>query len=82
MGESPIDPLSIYILDLIYICKQVHACTYNQIGAICDILLQTHINFPRFLPIFPDILERLSHLAPIYLPLSPETTKYTSPLTV
>jgi hypothetical protein len=31
-----------------------------------DILLQTHINFPRFLPIFPDFLERLSHLAPIY----------------
>jgi hypothetical protein len=23
-------------------------------------------NFPRFLPIFPDFLERLSHLAPIY----------------
>jgi hypothetical protein len=30
------------------------------------LLLQTHINFPRFLPIFPDFLERLSHLAPIY----------------
>jgi hypothetical protein len=29
-------------------------------------LLQTHINFPRFLPIFPDSLERLSHLTPIY----------------
>jgi hypothetical protein len=29
-------------------------------------LLQTYINFPRFLPIFPDFLERLSHLAPIY----------------
>ena len=29
------------------------------------IVLQTHINFPRFLPIFPDFLERLSHLAPI-----------------
>jgi hypothetical protein len=29
-------------------------------------LLQTHINFPRFLPIFPDFLEQLSHLAPIY----------------
>jgi hypothetical protein len=29
-------------------------------------VLQTHINFPRFLPIFPDFLERLSHLAPIY----------------
>jgi hypothetical protein len=29
------------------------------------LLLQTHINFPRFLPIFPDFLERLSHLAPI-----------------
>jgi hypothetical protein len=29
-------------------------------------LLQTHINFPIFLPIFPDFLERLSHLAPIY----------------
>jgi hypothetical protein len=29
-------------------------------------LLQTYINFPRFLPIFPDLLERLSHLAPIY----------------
>ena len=28
--------------------------------------LQTHINFPRFLPIFPDFLEQLSHLAPIY----------------
>jgi hypothetical protein len=31
-----------------------------------EILLQTHINFPRFLPIFPGFLERLSHLAPIY----------------
>jgi hypothetical protein len=30
------------------------------------IVLQTHINFSRFLPIFPDFLERLSHLAPIY----------------
>jgi hypothetical protein len=29
-------------------------------------VLQTHINFPRFSPIFPDFLERLSHLAPIY----------------
>jgi hypothetical protein len=29
------------------------------------LVLQTHINFPRFLPIFPDFLERLSHLAPI-----------------
>ena len=29
-------------------------------------VLQTHINFPRFLPIFPDFLEQLSHLAPIY----------------
>jgi hypothetical protein len=31
-----------------------------------NLLLQTHINFPRFLPIFPDFLEGLSHLAPIY----------------
>jgi hypothetical protein len=31
-----------------------------------EYLLQTHINFPIFLPIFPDFLERLSHLAPIY----------------
>jgi hypothetical protein len=30
------------------------------------IVLQTYINFPRFLPILPDFLERLSHLAPIY----------------
>jgi hypothetical protein len=30
------------------------------------IVLQTHINFARFLPIFPGFLERLSHLAPIY----------------
>jgi hypothetical protein len=37
-----------------------------QIQAQPGILLQTHINFPRFLPIFPDFLERLSHLAPIY----------------
>ena len=29
-------------------------------------VLQTHIKFPRFLPIFPDFLEQLSHLAPIY----------------
>jgi hypothetical protein len=29
-------------------------------------LLQTHINFPRFLSICPDFLEQLSHLAPIY----------------
>jgi hypothetical protein len=34
--------------------------------AIQMLLLQTHINFPRFLPIFPGFLERLSHLAPIY----------------
>ena len=46
------------------------------------IVFQTHINFPRFLLIFPDFLERLSHLAPIYWPLSPETTKCSSPLTV
>ena len=31
------------------------------------LLLQIHINFPRFLPIFPDFLEWLSHLAPMYL---------------
>ena len=31
-----------------------------------EIVLQTHINFPRFLPIFSDFLEQLSHLAPIY----------------
>ena len=30
------------------------------------LMLQTHINFPRFLPISPDFLEQLSHLAPIY----------------
>jgi hypothetical protein len=30
-------------------------------------LLQTHINFPRFLPIFPDFLERLSHFSPYLL---------------
>jgi hypothetical protein len=30
------------------------------------VVLQTHINFPRFLPIFPDFLERLSQLAPTY----------------
>jgi hypothetical protein len=35
-------------------------------GTRRDKVLQTHINFPRFLPIFPDCLERLSHLAPIY----------------
>jgi hypothetical protein len=29
-------------------------------------LLLTYINFPRFLPIFPDFLEQLSHSAPIY----------------
>jgi hypothetical protein len=33
---------------------------------IVRLLLQTHINFPKFLLIFPDFLERLSHLAPIY----------------
>jgi hypothetical protein len=31
------------------------------------IVLQTHINFPRFLPIFPDFLERLSHFCPYLL---------------
>jgi hypothetical protein len=30
------------------------------------LVLQTYLNFPRFLPIFPDFLEQLSHLAPIY----------------
>jgi hypothetical protein len=30
-------------------------------------LLQTHIIFPRFLPISPDFLEQLSHLAHIYI---------------
>jgi hypothetical protein len=29
-------------------------------------LLQTYINFPRFLPIFSAFLERLLHSAPIY----------------
>ena len=29
-------------------------------------VLQIHINFPRFLPIFPYFLEQLLHLAPIY----------------
>jgi hypothetical protein len=38
----------------------------DEVGACRGELLQTHINFPRFLPIFPDFLERLSHLAPIY----------------
>jgi hypothetical protein len=36
------------------------------VSKFLPVLLQTHINFPRFLPIFPDFLERLSHLAPIY----------------
>jgi hypothetical protein len=45
--------------------------TPSAVGAIrkpsmlSQFVLQTHINFPRFLPIFPDFLERLSHLAPI-----------------
>jgi hypothetical protein len=38
------------------------AIKYN----ISDHLLQTHIKFSRFLPIFPDFLEQLSHVAPIY----------------
>jgi hypothetical protein len=38
------------------------ACTLQNAWTV----LQTHIYFPRFLPIFPDFLERLSHLAPIY----------------
>ena len=47
------------------------------------IVLQTHINFPKFLPIFSDFLEWLSHLAPIcILTLSSKTTKCSSPLTV
>jgi hypothetical protein len=33
---------------------------------LADELLQTHINFPRFIPICPDFLEQLSHSAPIY----------------
>jgi hypothetical protein len=48
------DPIPVYNVD----------GTRNAAGSIT--LLQTHINFPRFLPIFPDFLERLSHLAPIY----------------
>ena len=31
-----------------------------------QLMLQTHINFSKFLLIFTDFLERLSHLAPIY----------------
>jgi hypothetical protein len=38
----------------------------NLLATRTGLVLQTHINFPRFLPIFPDFLERLSHLAPIY----------------
>jgi hypothetical protein len=41
-------------------------CLYVPPSARSPILLQTHINFPRFLPIFPGFLEQLSHLAPIY----------------
>jgi hypothetical protein len=44
-----------------------HALLSNATFAVDgNMVLQTHINFPRFLPIFPDFLERLSHLAPIY----------------
>jgi hypothetical protein len=43
-----------------------HFKTLPDSEALIFNLLQTHINFPRFLPIFPDFLERLSHLAPIY----------------
>jgi hypothetical protein len=32
-----------------------------EIRVMGHTVLQTHINFPRFLPIFPDFLERLSH---------------------
>jgi hypothetical protein len=49
----------LFILIAMIIC---HVAYYYHIL----FLLQTHINFPRFLPIFPDFLERLSHLAPIY----------------
>jgi hypothetical protein len=48
---------------------------------LCSVL-QTYLNVPRFLPIFPDSLERLSHLAPINYPLSPKTTKCSSPVIV
>jgi hypothetical protein len=40
-----------------------NACLFQSVAKLG--LLQTHINFPRFLPIFPDFLKRLSHLAPI-----------------
>jgi hypothetical protein len=42
------------------------AYLYSNLDEILYMVLQTHINFPRFPPIFPDFLERLSHLAPIY----------------
>ena len=46
-----------------HICANLEAfATYQSSHR----LLQTHINFPRFLPIFPDFLVQLSHLAPIY----------------
>jgi hypothetical protein len=41
-------------------------CSLENLVLAASQLLQTHINFPRFLPIFPDFLEQLSHLAPIY----------------
>jgi hypothetical protein len=37
----------------------------NISALVYMVLLQTHINFSRLLTIFPDFLERLSHLAPI-----------------
>jgi hypothetical protein len=45
-----------------YVCHTLHFSYLTDVS----LLLQTHINFPRFLPIFPDFLEQLSHLAPIY----------------
>jgi hypothetical protein len=43
-----------------------HECVQKRLHHAHFLVLQTHINFPKFLPIFPDFLERLSHLAPIY----------------
>ena len=41
-------------------CNSINVLTQSVLQPV-EYLLQTHINFPRFLPIFPDFLERLSH---------------------
>jgi hypothetical protein len=64
--DDEIDELS--QLDSVVQQETIHKTVVvrEAVSTVCSLLLQTYLNFPRFLPIFPDFLERLSHSAPIY----------------